>query len=121
MADGGDVQTGGNRSVHWRVTARGRSVQRDAKISSPRLAKGVVTVPGGRGNIGKNVLAPEGQKGFFVVTLRFKNLQQAQTELAKTIHNLSSRGNGVFARVRVPAILRDKPTDDLPWEVKVAW
>jgi hypothetical protein len=116
MPDGGDVQAGGNQSVHWKVRAAGRSEIESGKPGL-RTAQGKVSVPGGPANIG----AARGERGFFVLTLRFADRQAARQELENALASISSRKKGAFATLKVPAKPRLRPTDDLPWEVKVAW
>jgi len=116
MPDGGDVQAGGNQSVHWKVRAAGRSAIESGKPGL-RTAQGKVSVPGGPANIG----LARGERGFFVLTLRFADRQAARQELENALANISSRKKGALATVKVPAMARRKATDDLPWEVKVAW
>ena len=127
MGDGGDNQVGGNGSVWWKSTHY-RDGQKKALNAST-----------GTGNPGKNQVrltdaalghdetpfteigARVGHRGSFLVTLRYRTKEDAQAAGQWVADNVRPGQGGWLLTVVVPAIQRNQPDENLPFEVKVEW
>jgi hypothetical protein len=126
---GGDTGVGGNGSVYWRSRHYG-SNQTKRKLkpkpagphnndeidldSDEALGKDAATDV-------KDVGDRFGHKGFFLVTLRYETLQDAQAAGAWVAQNVQPGPGGYYLRVRVKAIDRSNPEAKPPLEIMVEW
>lgn len=126
---GGDNGTGGNGSVYWKATHYGND-QRRRKM---KLKTG-----GSHGNdeidvdqddaLGRDEATAVsqvgerlGHTGFFLVTLRYSTLEQAQQAGDWVAANVRPGSGGYLLTVKVPVINRARPRDNPPFEVMVEW
>jgi hypothetical protein len=127
---GGDTGVGGNGSVYWRTTHYGRDQQKRRLRTKP------AGQPHGNDEIdidnndafGKDaetdvaeVGARLGHRGYFLVTLRFRTMKEAEAAGAWVAQNVRPGLGGFLLTVRVPAIDRSDPQVDPPFEVRVEW
>jgi hypothetical protein len=127
---GGDNGTGGNGSVYWKTTHYDDSQQRrrqrvkqngqphgndeidlENSIALGRDANTAVAEVGAR----------LGQRGFFVVTLRYRTMQEAQQAGDWVAANVRPGPGGFLLSVKVPVIDRKEPMENPPFEVMVEW
>ena len=127
MPDGGDNQTGSNGSVWWKATH-----YKDGQNKPLKAA-------GGTGNPGKNEVrltdsalghdetpfdaigARVGHTGSFLVTIRYRTIEEARAAGQWVADNVRPGAGGWLLSVVVPAIRRDQPDENPPFEVKVEW
>jgi hypothetical protein len=62
-----------------------------------------------------------GHRGYFLVTLRYRTMQEAEDAGPWVAQNVRPGQGGFLLTVRVPAIQRENPNLDPPYEVKVEW
>lgn len=128
---GGDTQVGGNGSVYWRAShyddnqrkrrfrLRGEKQQRQG---SDEIDVNGDDCCGRDGDTPvEEVGARLGHRGFFLVTLRYRTMQEAEAAGAWVAQNVRPGQGGYLLTVRVPAINRENPNIDPPYEVKVEW
>lgn len=126
---GGDNGTGGNGSVYWKATHYGLNQQkRKITVKSGQnqnndevdldqndaLGRDADTAVA---DVGKRL----GHKGFFLVTLRYRTMEEARQAGDWVAANVRPAPGGFYLSVRVPVINRAAPRDDPPFEVMVEW
>jgi hypothetical protein len=101
----GSGEFGSNGSVHWKIVHTADEAHqgfvRGRDPSIPGNMKGLHVVP-----------------KFFTLRLRFPTERAARLALEEALKSVDRDGH---ALVRVPAISRDQPDENLPWEIKVEW
>ena len=126
---GGNTEAGGNGSVWWKV----RHFDESGKTKKQKAAAsptGQVVVDEVRTgdeveghddtpvrDVGKRL----GHAGDFVVRLRYETMEQARKAGEWVAQNVKSGPGGYYLEVLVPAINREKPADNQPFEVRVDW
>ena len=129
MADGGDGQVGGNGSVWWKAShykdgrkkqlrqgssgPGGKPDKDEVKLSDEALGHDPTSV----GEVGERF----GHKGSFLVTLRYRTKAEAAAAGQWVADNVRPGPGGYLLTVLVPAINRDSPDENPPFEVKVEW
>lgn len=104
MASSGDVSTGGNGSVHWQVRHKARTQRKGAQPLPANCFKKLCV-----------------NRHYFTLTLRYPDKETALAALADAGKAIKNTRKGVATTLQVNMIPRDKPKENLPWEVKVAW
>ena len=131
---GGDNGTGGNGSIYWKATHYDQNqrprkikvkigpnhnndeVDLDGNDALGRDADTAVTDAGAR--LGKT---PFPNKGYFRVRLRYGSREEARQAGDWVAANVVEEAGAFYLTVRVPAINRRQPRQDLPFEVMVEW
>jgi hypothetical protein len=111
----GSNETGGNQSVHWKITM-------DDSPSGEAAVTGRDDL-GGKGfaSIGSGSQGKKPHTGHFEVSLRFDDVEAAKKGLEAALASIASYGNYALAKVRVRAINRTNPDNDPPAEVRIDW
>jgi hypothetical protein len=127
---GGDTQVGGNGSVYWRSTHYDDQYKKKKfKVKTEKQAQGNNELDfDGEDVCGRDgdtpvaeVGARLGHRGYFLVTLRYRTMQEAEDAGPWVAQNVRPGQGGFLLTVRVPAIQRENPNLDPPYEVKVEW
>jgi hypothetical protein len=126
---GGDNGTGGNGSVYWKATHYGSNQQkRKLKVKTgtahnndeidldedDALGRDETTLVA---NVGERL----GHKGYFLVTLRYRTLEEARQAGDWVAANVRLGPGGYLLSIRVPVIDRASPRENPPFEVMVEW
>ncbi len=124
---GGDTEVGGNGSVYWRARhfGKGQSKRKlKCKPNGQQHRNDEIDVDNDEalGRDADTAVADVGERlnarGNFVVTLRFATRAAADAALAQA--QITESGV-VLVQLKVPAIARNRPNEDPPFEVKVEW
>jgi hypothetical protein len=119
----------GNKSVYWRFRHDDKGVAKSLKHAAGKTKPGrdQVTIDGGvvnghdgilPGDIGKT----HGHEGKFLVTVRYKSLNEAYEAGSWIGKNVRAGNGGFFLTFTVPAITdRNGQDDDQPAEIRVDW
>jgi hypothetical protein len=128
---GGDTQVGGNGSVYWRSSHyddHNRKKKLKLKDAKQQLHGSDEIDCNGDEACGRDgdtpvteVGARLGHKGYFLVTLRYRTMKEAEDAGAWVAQNVRPGQGGFLLTIRVPAIQRETPEVDPPYEVKVEW
>lgn len=128
---GGDTQVGGNGSVYWKAThydssQKKRQLKTKTKGDVPHASDEIyITNDEVLGRDGETAVtdvgARLGHRGYFLVTLRYRTMQEAEEAGSWVAQNVRPARGGYYLTVRVPVINRDSPKEDPPFEVKVEW
>jgi hypothetical protein len=62
-----------------------------------------------------------GHAGYFCVTLRYRTMADARAAGEWVAQNVKPGDGGFLLSIRVPAIKRESPNEDPPFEVMVEW
>jgi hypothetical protein len=126
---GGNTEAGGNGSVWWKVhhfddNGRPRRQRPAGSQNGPVVVDEVRAgeeVEGHDDTPVRDVGRRLGHAGDFVVRLRYETMEAARRAGEWVAQNVKPGQGGFYLEVLVPAIDRDKPTDNQPMEVRVDW
>jgi len=127
---GGETQVGGNGSVYWRSAHYDEyKNKKKFKLRSAKQQHGSDEIDfDGDDACGRDgdtpvaeVGARLGHRGYFLVTLRYRTMKEAEDAGPWVAQNVRPGQGGFLLTIRVPAIQREEPQVDPPYEVKVEW
>ena len=133
---GGDTEVGGNGSVWWKVTHLDKGGTKKWLASNGETTtarKGPLPKPGPDGVsvsdevVGHNSTSVKeagkrlGHPGWFVVTMRYRTMEEAKKAGPWVAENVRPGPGGWLLSVRVPVINRKTPDENRPFEIRVEW